>query len=585
MPTVPFDPRVNTTPINSQGNVKTPDFKVDNSAMIHAQNSMNQSRQVANISGQIMNGIKEYQQGVVNSDLENARRLTMDLDTERKSRMLKAKTAQEIADINKEFSGRAQDLLSGSDQNGVPYFRSQEGRQMFDSRMLSGQVKKWNDESIYKAHELESRESSKRINLSVNSVIEKDYQSPEAEQRIRELYSSLPNKTPAEVEAHVKTALTDLDKQRVFQDASQFETEVEQVLASQDFTPTGKRKLINEQIATYSEKIDKLKSFTPAEKKAYKDRLQSSLKQVDAMVKDDRAQQVKAFKLYQEKNEADLITQVAQKTADGTGMPYREMLDLINKNPDAFDQSFKEKILAGVYEANEKQAKRIEQEKEDFTKGVFDVGKVMAQETQKNFDLKTMNKVLDFDGSHDEWREVFLDVMKMDDTKLSSSAKSMIMEKNPANVKPGAVKDDSALFSKQLDNILGFGYTKEQKEKATIEVNWGFDKDRFTTDDNGFEVFDGLSENKRFEIKHKLLKDYQRIYKEVGPEKAETYITAKMSELKKSTDDRKFYLDYVDTRLDINKPEQTNKSERIMHNPQTGEKIILKNGQWVKYGE
>lgn len=559
--------------------------KQDMSGVIRAKNFEKNTHMLQGLAQQGENIYVGIEQERDNADLENARRKFMELDSERKEKMLSAQTAADVQNIQGDYDKQAQNLLTGTDQKGVPYFRSDRSRQLFDSKFLASNLKQWNDGAVAGAWKKEQRESQSRKNLSVSQIINKGYDSPTAEEDIKEIVSTYPGKTDAERQLMTNAYLNQLDKQRVTQHAAGFQVQVEGILKNEDLSPTGMKKQINKQVKIYSEHIDKMKTLTPAEKKAYKDRLGASLTQVDRMVKDDRIQQDKALKKYQADNESNLISQIAKKGGNLEDMPYREILDHINNQPDhAFDQSFKEKILAGVWEGNKKRADNIAQENKEFEAGVMDVGRQMAIEAGKNFDLKLLDKAMNFSGTHAEWKNLFIEVQGMNSSRLYSEASQLIADKDPTKQKPGETeKSNKALYSKQLDNILFLNLNKTKIDALkdyTAPGDWT-DSPRYRKDEFGNEYVDELSENERLELKMKMIQDYERVFKEFGPDKAEAYIKEEIGKVEKSVDDRELYHTYIDTKIDSPKNQDT---EKIMYNPQTGEKIILKNGKWEKYG-
>lgn len=569
-------------PIQLSGNV---DQGVDRSGMIEAQNGSTLGNALSSLGNLAGNIYAQRRQEQNTADWENARRKFMEFDSERNEKLLNAQNSEEIRKIQEDYKKQAEGLLTGKDQKGVPYFRNEDARKDFDNKFLSGNLKKWHDGAVQSAWSMETKESQTRKNLAINDIINTAYDSPTAEADIREIMSTYPGYTDAQKKGMTQQYLHQLDEQRVQQHAAGFQVQVEKILSSEDFTATGKKKQVQEQVDHYSKHIDSLKTLSPAEKKAAKDRLGRSLAQVDAMVKDDKAFKAKQFKAYQEKNEADLITQIAQKGANLEGMPYREILDIINKNPDAFDQSFKEEILAGVFKANKKQAELAKKNTDDFVAGVMDAGKQMAIAQDKNRDLKLLNQAIDFNGSHDEWKNLYTQVLRITDTSFKSAASKWILENNPANKKPDEATSNKSLYTKQLDNILGFNLSSDQKDilagVTSVPVSWGRDKRRYQTDDLGNELVDMLGENERLEIRHQLLKDYGRLFKE-DPEKADEWIKGKMTDLEKEVDKRKFYEEVLDMRPEISKP---GSQAPTATNPKTGEKVILKNGKWVPYGK
>jgi len=559
--------------------------KQDMSGVIRAKNFEKNTHMVQNLAQRGENIYVGIEQERDNADLENARRKFMELDSERQEKMLSAQTAADVQNIQGDYDKQAQNLLTGTDQKGVPYFRSDRSRQLFDNKFLASNLKKWNDGAVAGAWKKEQRESQSRKNLSVSQIINKGYDSPTAEEDIKEIISTYPGKTEAERQLMANAYLRQLDGQRVTQHAAGFQVQVEGILKNEDLSPTGMKKQINEQVKIYSDHIDKMKTLTPAEKKAAKDRLGASLTQVDRMVKDDRVQQDKALKKYQTENESDLISQIAKKGGSLEDMPYRDILDHINSQPDrAFTQSFKEKILAGVWEGNKKRADNIAQENEEFEAGVMDAGRQMAIEAGKNSDLKLLDKAMNFSGTHAEWKSLFIEVQGMGNSRLYSEASQLIADKDPTKQKPGETeKSNEALYSKQLDNILFLSLNKTKIDALkdyTAPGDWT-DSPRYRKDEFGNEFVDELSENARLELKMKMIRDYKRVFKEFGPDKAEAYIKEEMGKVEKSVDDRELYHTYIDTKIDTPKKSA---DEKIMYNPQTGEKIILKDGKWQKYG-
>jgi hypothetical protein len=601
MPKIPANLIPKSVNIQSTANV-IPGLRQDNTARINAATAQG----LGNLGNQLSAYMDDKEKERDNADLENGRRKFMELDSERKEKMLSASTAKDVQTIHSEYEKRAQEILTGNDHKGVPYFRSEKARKIFDDKFLANNLKGWKDGAIKQSWDKEDRETKIRNNLSVNDIIKNHYNDKGSEGRIREIYSKYPE---AERKSLTQRALYDLDKNRVNQNAAVFSNSVENIYLNQDVSNKDKQKLINDELKAYSSHIDGMKSLSVAEKKAYKDRLKNTVSQVNDMVEAQKNEQVKAYKKWQDQNESDVITQIAKKGTNLQDMPYKEVLSLINQNPDAFSQSFKEEILKGVFAANKKEAERIQKQKEEKTednkkaffnsqenywkeqdknkKAFFNSQENYWKEQDKNSDLKAFDKVLNFSGNHEDWKKLTVEIIQMNDSSKRTKAYSMLMDANPSRTKTekeSFLSENKSLYAKQLDTVLGFNLSAKQKEKLNDwdDPNSYWDKDRITHDDMGNEIFDGLSENERLELKTKLLMDFQRLYKE-SPDKAETYIKEQIKELNQSVDDRKYYKEYMRTKLNIGKktpkvPEGwvLTRSKKtgavILYNPQTKER-------------
>jgi len=292
MPRIPANLIQKSVNIQSTANV-IPGLRQDNTARINAATAQEFGR----LGTQISSYMDEKEKERDHADLENGRRKFLELDSERKEKMLSAATAKDVQAIHSEYEKRAQEILTGNDHKGVPYFRSEKARKIFDDKFLSGNLKGWKDGAIKQSWDKEEKETKIRNNLSVNDIIKNHYNDKGSEGRIREIYSKYPE---SERKMLTQQALYDLDNNRANQGAAGFSNSVENILSNQDLSINRKQKLINEELKTYNSHIDGMKTLSLSEKKAYKDRLKSTVSQVDKMVQAQKDEQVKAYKKWQE---------------------------------------------------------------------------------------------------------------------------------------------------------------------------------------------------------------------------------------------------------------------------------------------
>lgn len=559
MPQIPYDPRIENPAGISHGNTVNRNYGMKGLAINDDIAAID--NQTANMMGRAMNNsfssgaqiYKQHKDGQNAADLAAAKRLTLDYEQQMAEEIRQVNNPAEIAKITKAYDEKIKTALKGDNTDGIPYFRNEEARKLFNDKYLTDKIGGWHRNGSETAFQMDQRNSKARLQLDIDGAMKADnLDDPEIEQTINENLDQLAKfgVPAAEIQLRKSQQLAILDKKRVERHTQGFQNQVESILASEDLTPKGKDKAVKAEIERYSGYINNLKGLTPAEKEAYTDRLDTSLKMVDNMVKSDQLAKQKQLKAMQEGNELNVLRNFQKQLVENGRVDYRAIAAQINELPaSAFDASFVKEINSELEKQIELEQKQYDETVKEMTAGATDFAKQVALREQDKFDYRTLNAIMDYNGSDPKvYRDLVFQVGKMQNTDYKSKANALLGKKDPEKFNASKKNDRSSLYAKQLDNILGFNLTADQKkhfggEASTDRGFWKDDDERYMND-NGVEIFDGLTENERLELRFNLLEDYAAMYEE-NPEKAQTWIKEQMTTLEKSVNDVKYFKNYA----------------------------------------
>ena len=559
MPNIPHDTRIENPGGISHGNTVNRNYGMRGLALNDDIAAID--NQTANMMGRAMNNAfstgtkiyKQHKEGQNAADLAAAKMLTLDYERQMAEDIRQVNDPAEIAKITKAYDEKINTALKGKNADGIPYFRNEEARKLFSEKYLTERVGGWHRNGSETAFQMDQRNSKARLQLDIDGAMKADnLDDPEIEQTINENLDQLSKfgVPAAEIQLRKSQQLAILDKKRVERHTQGFQNQVEGILASEDLTPKGKDKAVKAEIERYSGYINNLKGLTPAEKETFTDRLDASLKMVENMVKSDQIAKQKQLKAMQEGNELNVLRNFQKQLVENGRVDYRAIAAQINELPaSAFDASF-------IKEINSELEKQIELEQEQYadtikemTAGATDFAKQVALQQQDKYDYQTLNAIMDYNGSDPKiYRNLVFQVGKMQNTDYKSKANALLGKKDPEKFNATKKDDRSSVIGKQLDNILGFNLTASQKkhfggESSTDRGFWKDDDERYM-DDNGVEVFDGLTENERLELRYNLMEDYTSMYVD-NPEKAQAWIKEQMTTLEKSVNDVKYFKNYA----------------------------------------
>jgi hypothetical protein len=532
MPKIPFNfnritPRGSKTP---QRQESLAPYQIQSQALsTQAQGQRNLS---SGIGAAVNTGIETYQKHIKtqdDSDMIAARAAYLRMQKEEDQAIASTSNPAEVKKIGEEYDRKYSDIMSGVDAFDRPNFRNQSGKDEFTKHFTDNFNLKRGLSASDKIFALDRRNSHARIINGIKSIPESDYYDTAAAEIETMEYVKQEVKdghlTEAEGAEKERISLANLDIERAGRKMSELDTE-----PMTDFSGSGEKNPLPEQVTLYKNYVDGLSHLDDGQKKQFKAKADSILKNVESATKAaTKERQIEIEKeQYAYENQA-----------------YLQVIEGKRK----FNSLFTDQRISDEYKRGK--LTKYASMREDYNKIILKEKKT-AKDEQKLIEADqkqsvTINRAFRYTPNTDDIQgsdkaRLTLEILgTVKDTKMQTLLIKRLetgLDLSPAQTQ---TYDN---HTKDLSRILGLD--KESfdvfKDIETSAPWFGANPKKASIDAKTGEKFvDGLNAFQRAEVMNKGLMQYQSLLTAGKDTEASEFIKKFKTDYEKSQDDTKLY--------------------------------------------